>query len=54
MGADNLPEMPTWFLFLPFVAVALGAVVLLLLWLGRDRRDGKGRAKRPRRRPPGG
>ena len=39
-----MPGMPTWFLVLPFVAVALGVVVLLLLlfWLRQDRRDGKG------------
>jgi hypothetical protein len=39
-----MPGMPTWFLVLPFVGVALGVVVLLLLlfWLRRDRRDGKG------------
>jgi hypothetical protein len=45
-----VPEMPTWFLLLPFVAVALGAIVLLLLWLTRGRRDDGEEMKRGRRR----
>jgi hypothetical protein len=34
-----MPGMPTWFLVLPFVAVALGVAVLLLLWLRRGSDD---------------
>jgi anti-sigma factor ChrR (cupin superfamily) len=34
-----MPEMPTWFLLLPFVAAALGVIFLLLFWLRRGGRD---------------